>query len=318
VIGGLAVTGLVIGGIAFAMSGDDDAPSGPRDPWTDPVVPPQTPEEIAALRQVLCTCFRGGATELDALTVCALKQVYAEVPWPAQAGDHPSLASVTNTVRLTAADLLKQPTAAARDAWCGTTVDPPPPDGPTPDEPTDVPDTPEARADLIRTFTTGKEGGFTQPVGGQTLTGLVEKAYAIPSTPVQRVRAVLRCQVLSVWNLLMFGVPESGNDYGHAQYNGRWYSLKAVMLPRNEDVIARVLANAKVRRTVGWSDADATGAGFRYGLVWNRHVARSGGVISCDSDIFAPENNPPADVLAAMGWTLEGLKQAFLESPLAG
>lgn len=136
ILAGVALAAVV--GIATASASD----SGPRDPWTKPIEPPQTPDEVAAVKQAMCTCYRGGAVELTQLVRCALKQVYADVPWDdlegSHAEDHPSL----EVVRSAFVELGKQILQVAPeglDAWCGDIVidavvvdpvEPPPPPPP--------------------------------------------------------------------------------------------------------------------------------------------------------------------------------------------
>lgn len=301
----LIVGGVALGLAAFAGGGSSVNPYGPVPLPGSPQLP------WAEIDGRICEIYDGGVKGGDAIMPELWRRTYPGRPYPPRQGT----AHLTQIAAL-ASMSARLSTILQRVPVCGDAPIGEPDDGED-DEPTDTPDTPEGRAELINSWTTGKENGFSQIAGGQTLTTIVRTAYNLPASPVQRVRAALRCQVLSVYNLVFFGLPESGNDYGHAQYNGRWYSLRLAVLPRNEDVIARVLAGEKVRRTAGWVNGTATDAGHRLARVWNKTVARSGQTLSCNDDIFAPENNPPAEVLAAMGWTLDELREAFLASPLA-
>jgi hypothetical protein len=137
ILAGVALAAVV--GIATASASDG---GGPREPWTKPIEPPQSPDEVAAVKQAMCTCYRGGAVGLPELVRCALKQVYADVPWDQLEGnhaeDHPSL----NVVRAAFVELAKQLLQVAPeglDAWCADLdvvvdpvepVEPPPPPPP--------------------------------------------------------------------------------------------------------------------------------------------------------------------------------------------
>lgn len=299
---GLIFAGLAAAGL-FAFGG-----GGGESPSVDPRGPVDLPgsENLPwpTIDAAICAIYDGGTKDGTGL----IAQLWART-YPGRA--YPPVPGRAHATQLAAYQSLagRVSTILQRTPVCGDEGPeaPPPPAG---DNETDVPGTPEERAALITEWTTGREDGFSQIAGGQTLTSNARNAYGVPNV-AQTLRSLLRCQVQCVYNLVRYGVPESGNDYGHGAHDGKWYSLRPSVQPRNEDTIARVLADERVRRTVGWTTGNATGNGFRFGLIWNPHVARAGNVIACNGDIFDPERNPPASVLGSMGWTLEQLREQF-------
>lgn len=92
VVGALAVGG----GFAaiFASGGEASADDG--EPWPNPVDDLKPGEETEMAKQVVCTCFRGGAKETKELVLCSLRQIWDGPPWKrilerSIEGDHASL-----------------------------------------------------------------------------------------------------------------------------------------------------------------------------------------------------------------------------------
>lgn len=132
IVGGGA---LLVAGVAFASSGDDEPGKlGPVEPPTD--------DEVPAIKEQMCTCYRGGATELDALVKCTLQIVYPDQDWTLLAGtplEHvdDGTAQTVEFFRELAEEFLALGTDDERQQWCGE--DGPPGPGPAP-EPEPEPD----------------------------------------------------------------------------------------------------------------------------------------------------------------------------------
>lgn len=281
VVGIVGVVGATAG-VAYALSGDD-TPNRPRGPYRKQVVPPQTPAEVEAVRQMMCTCYRGGATTESALVACALKQVYADVPFPSAPGDDPSLAEVEKRFGVMARELVELPSAAARDAWCGTEGPDPTPD-PTPDpevvDPEVVdpvqPQDPKAR---IRELAEGLLSNVSVPgslfVVAQGHGGL-EKAAREAFAAVGIMQPGYQQLVLPLMKAMAAGKRYNRKLYGRAKStdpnkNEYWafdgQVINPAWLPRNVDARAALLTGKKPTRNID-NKGNKTGSGSSYGVVW--------------------------------------------------
>lgn len=321
----LLLTGLAIGGVAFfAMSGGGDEPSKPtRDPFTKPIAAP-TDNELVAVKQVMCACFRGGATTRDELVVCSLRQVYGtDDDWATLLetveGDTAGLAEVTGLFRRLAADLLRQPTDNAVDRWCSGNepVEPekpdpekpepekPDPEKPDPEKPdVDVPD--EWRALNSGTPYPGSFYAITQGDNGiealarETLVGVGIESPSYKNLVLPLSAALSRGPR---WNRKLYArtsKPKTPNNASEAPWSFDGKIIKPAWLPRNQNANARILQGERVERNIA-SDGDKIGSGTSLGTVWiplfDIDVAVNDGVLV----IKAADYDPPAEFLDAIG-----------------
>lgn len=310
IVGGLVVVGTVAG-IAIAMGGGDTPPKV-RPPYTKRVVPPQTPAEIEAVKQVFCTCFRGGATTQAPLVACALKQVYGEVPWPSRPGDDPSLAEVETRFASLAGQLIALPNAAARDAWCGSVGPQPDEPIPTPPPPVEPPQPPTVDPiDRIRDIaspllsTTPKPGAFfiiEQGAGG--IESTIKAALAsvgIYNAKYQKV-VLPAMQALSAgprWNRPLYSRKKSTNPNTNEYWASNGRVINPAWLPRNDDARAALLNGRKPRRNINDS-GNKTGAGSSYGLVW---IPKFDAELAAQDvwSVRPADLDPPAELLDLLG-----------------
>lgn len=309
----LAAVG-VVGVLGVALSGGDaDASDNTtRDPWTKPIDVP-TDEEMSAVKQAFCACFRGGATDEETLTVCALKQVYGDEPWKdllvAVNGDSREVRTVVGTFRKLARELLELPNDAAVTQWCGGTVpdpivDPPPP------PPEDDPKTKVRNWWLEMKSAVAMPGFFREIVQGdgglEVLAREVYKALEIDSPDYQDLVLPLMISFSrgKRWNRKLYGrtaAKKTANSAGETWYASDGTVIKPAWLPRNEDADAAVLAARAPKRNI-YNDGKKMGPGSSYGTVYvprfNVELARDQGVFVVDDDA---NYDPPAEFLALLG-----------------
>lgn len=292
IVGGVLGTA-AIAGVALAMGGD-----GKRPPHKGQVVPPQTPEEVAAVKQVICTCYRGGATTEGPLVTCALRQVYEGVPFPSQPGDDPSLAEVEKRFGVWARELLAQPSAAAREAWCGTPgeVDPDLPPPPVDDTKARIRTIAESL--IVETPIRNTLFAISQGHAGiETAARQAFEAAGVQSPSYQKLVLPLMKSMSAGkrWNRKLYSRKKDPNKNEYYATDGR--TINPAWLPRNDDARAALLTGRTPVRTI--NDAgNKTGGGSSYGLVWipdfDVDLAQQG--------VFdALAIDPPAEMLDLLG-----------------
>lgn len=277
IVGGALVGGLIA---AVAFAGDGES----REPWTKPIALPENDDEMLAVKHAICTCFRGGVTDLRGLAVCSLKQVYADVPWEKLTdtveGDHASVAKVRDLFFGLSAELLKIPNAAGVDQWCGNIVPPPPPEKPDIVIPADVVDDDEEkkkrRLELWDDLSSDVEvpgSLFRIAPGHKGIQRAAENALKAAGADLKAVgsfNALTRPYMLAMSQ----GPKWNRNLYARTSEQGEWWAsdgkvIGPAWLPRNADARAAILLGHFPARTI-----TATGAKLpnvvatNYGVVW--------------------------------------------------
>jgi hypothetical protein len=308
-VGALGLAGWALFG------GDDDAGGGnvPRPPYTAEVRRPGGALlPWSTVDDALCLSFDAvGAADALALQRDLWGRLFPSVPQPPVPGDHPSVGQAYEL-------LVGRVSSFVNAVQSGEPVcvdEPPPP----PPPPTDGPiDWDELFADAPNHFVAVRDN--------DNLTRIVQRVYGIAANETLRTRQAIGCVATVGYNLLFVGRRQPGNDYGRGQTDGAWYDVNWAMLPRNADprIVAALRAggdeNARMRRWIGWeSGAAVSGNPGRFFPLWMPPTLQVANAVVCSpSGTWNPARNPPADVLAALGWTLEEMRDAWLASPLAG
>lgn len=320
----LAIAAAVGIGIFAVARGASAAPPKQRPPYLLPIKVPGNDRTWDDFDDAICFCSQAGETDSVRLVNCSLARVYPEVSWPAQPNDHVSVMRTWQAVGARVADFV----AAIERGENPCAVVPETPDEPdepetpeTPDEP-ETPDTPDAPP-TIDPFVTGHAGGFKYIVAGSNPSAWAQQAGGFAAAQTGNIRQLLECAAGSVFNLLFVGRKWNADEYGRHSYGGKFYDINFGWLPRHMNIAALYASDGATRlqRNVGWDSGNIVNGNFRsYFTPWIPQALFVGGVVSCrGADIFAPERNPPAEVLARLGWPggLAELRTAFLNSPLA-
>lgn len=305
---------VVAGATAIALSGGDANASGPRDPWTKPIAPPETPDEVLAAKQTICACFRGGARELRELAACALKQVYGDESWeqlmdPVD-GDDPSLAHVVGVFLQMANALISMP-ESQHAAWCGddepdpvipgVIVDPPPPPPPGNDP-----------SDISKNVGT-KAGQLIRIKNGDSPAAIIARAHGVPQNS-KNVERGLWSYNLTGFNLYFYSRPLEAQGYGSVRINGKWYDVAPAMYPWNQNLIVAAAQHEKPMRQVTWEGKKikTLGYGMPYvapmKMVDGQLVAPGGATYEA---AWSPERNPPQSVLDALQLDLQSMREVW-------
>ncbi len=271
-VGVLAVVGWAIAAASGGESGE-----------VRPVVPLKTKKQKRAGRTALCTCYRGGAQEFYALSVCALRAIYPDAdndwrPLLDLALDDskpmdPGTRKAVKWVRARATALLRLQTEEERLAWCGEeeegetdgTLPPPPPPGP-------------GRLERIRELflaaRSQSPGGasFWTPVQGESdsqgmlaTSRAVLRSYGIGSPTNQQRTAYARLMEAVPYNQRLYGRTRKSNETIH--HLGK--TVRALYLPRHEDAAAAIMAGRAPKRTIYDNGNKISGSGgSRYGMPW--------------------------------------------------
>lgn len=315
-MGKLALGLAIVGGVAVALSGGDANASTTRDPWTKPIDPP-TDDEMGAVKQAFCTCFRGGATDEDTLTVCALKQVYGDEPWAdlltAVPGDSRELRNVIGKFRDLARELLAMPNEASITNWCGgggpVIVDPPRDIDPVVDPVIDPPEDPKAKLRdmwLAMQSETAEAGKFrTVRKGDAGIEAMAREILRSAGIDEPHYQNLVRPMMVALsagkrWNAKLYGrvaKKKTPNQADETWYSSDGQVIKPAWLPRHENANAAVLQGRMPKRNI-FNDGDKVGPGSSYGTVYGPRfdveLARDQGVLVLDDDGV----DPPAEFLA--------------------
>ncbi len=291
----LGITG--VGAIAyFAFGGESKAK--PRGPYTEVIKVPGNDVPWSTMDDAICFCFEAGETESAALVACALRRVYPDVPWPAQAGDH---VSVMRTWQATGARVAAFVTAvAAGDNPCA-----------------DVPEGPTPGGNVVDDLFTDKPGGFVRLVHSSKQTGnpsyTVQYVYGIPQATANVGRALVAI-ANSGFNLLFYSRRRNLNQYGSALVRGKSYDIGPAWFPWNNSVRRAADTGTKLHRQVGWSGGGAAAGGENvYGSPFMPPLSTTaqGVLVQTTPDPWDPANNPPAAALEKLGWSLDEMRTAW-------
>lgn len=275
VIGGFVIA---VGGLALLFSGK--AGAAKRPPYKQPIPVPPNEKPWAEIDQALCLCAESDTPDAD-VPLCALLRVYPGVPWPARAGDHPSVLETEKAVRQRWEDT---------DGLCSA----------EPQEP-DEPEDPEIPS--LGRFT-NRGGGFFWGIDAtdkKGLTGVVRDAWQLP----QGHRAVLPLIEMctrSLANLARYGRREASAEYGAQRINGTWYTCGPAFLPRN--AASTYLGRGQwPPRTIGVTGARVDSSATSYGQLWLPKAQIVGGQPVLEGGV-TPDELPPDDprLLPPLTW----------------
>lgn len=306
--GGKIVTGLVVGGgIYLAVSSSSSASPGKRKPYRIKI--PTVPNDIpwSTVDEAICQCFQAGEQESVALVSCTLKRIWPEVPWPHRPGDHLSVLRVWQAVGARVATFIALP-EDQRAAACAEV--PPPKDEPPPAE--DV---------VIGDWFKDEPGHFARvtQTGNNNPSRTVQRIYGFATTNANNGRVVV-CNANSGFNLLFYSRKANAGTFGSASVvtasgDRHNYDIGPAWLPWNDRVETAALQGSKLARKIGWNGTGpVTGSAKAFGSPWMVPITMTqGGIAICtNADPWAAENNPPAEVLAKLGWSLAEMKAAWL------
>lgn len=264
VLGGLAVAG---GAAAFLSGGDASADGG--EPWPDGVDDLKPGKETEMAKQVVCTCYRGGAKELKELTLCALRQIWEKPPWKrimenSRDGDHPSLQKRIAKISGWAQQ------AIANDGWCDDS-EPPPEEEEKPEDETESEKRKRIFGELISDTPVGgslwqtkKDDGIGSG-GLETIAKTVLKAAGIPDPGAYYHKLVLPLmRSLSAgtrWNRPLYAA--SSDKYWAS--NGQ--SVGYAMYPRHKNARLAILEGRMPERNISMS-GNKSGEGGEFGMLW--------------------------------------------------
>lgn len=292
----------------WSLFGDDAPTTTERPPYTQPVPLPGTPALPwdPTVDAALCLAFDSvGAADAAALLNDLARRLYPDVPsWPPVGADHP-------TVRQAYTALGTRVSVFVNMVKNGQTVcqgaPPPEPEG-------------EDEVDIEALFT-GKPGGFALIAAGSNPTSVIASAYGIPAAQTGKIRNALGCVATVGYNMVFVGRKQPGDDYGRGKVDGAWYDANWAFLPRNDDPRIAAAEGRKMTRWIGWTTGNAVdGNPGRYFPLWLPPMLAVANTLTCSNatDAFHPSRNPPASVLAKVGWTLDELHTVYKQSPIAG
>lgn len=283
----------------FFFAGDGDG-ERKRKPWRDPIKVPGNDEPWTAYDDAICHCYEAGEHDSVALVNCALSRVHPEIEWPARAVDHISVMRTWQAVGHRVATFLALP-ADKRAAACATA--PPPPEGPT--EPTDI-DVPSFFGDAP-----GKLAVITG-THNQNPSYTMHNVYGIPYNSANIGRALM-ANVNSIFNLTLYSRRVNNGTFGARKIGNQYYDIGAAWNPVNNRVRVAAEAGTKLLRGVGWGgNQNVGGDDDAYGSPFMVPTHEVNGILVADHGDYAhPANNPPAEFLARIGWTIETLKAAW-------
>lgn len=313
IVGGL----LILGSIAAAIAGGgDDTPTPTPDPtrpaYTTPIPIPGEGIAWDDVDAAMCLAFASvGAANAQALLDDVLARVWPQVPWPRRPGDHTSVTRVQMLVGGRVSAFVNR--VESGQLVCQAE----PPEGPPPPPP------PPAGPPSIDPYVTGHAGGFKYVVAGSNPSLWSQQAGGFAAAETSKIRALLECAAGSAFNLLFVGRKWNVDNYGRHSFGGKFYDINFGWLKRHMNVPALYAMDGATRlaRNVGWDSGNLVNADFQnYFTPWIPQALFVGGIVTCKGvDIFAPERNPPPEVLAKLGWPggIAELKASFLNSPLA-
>lgn len=294
---------VIVGGlVAWALSGDDSGKVRP--PWTKPIDVPGNDRPWGPIDDAICLCYEAGETEQARLTACTLARVYPNIGWPPIERDH---VSVKRTAQAVAARVTAH-LALVADGKDPCADVPAPPEGPA---------TPAEISTLIR----DAPASFlpiTQ-AHNQNPSFAARNVYGLGPNDANVGRALVAMANVG-YNLLLYSRRANAGTYGSARVVGaqggaRDYDIGPAWFPWNARILDAATKHERLRRWVNWSGTskadDGDGA---YGAPWMPPLVRTpaGVLVQANTDPWAEENNPPARVLAALGWTLDEIRTAWL------
>jgi hypothetical protein len=290
---------LAAGGVgAWALfSGDGGSPGGaqPRVPYTVVIRVPGTPAlPWDSVDDALCLAFDvvGGADSRALLDALAAR-LYPGVPFPPIAGDHPSVGETYSRLGARVSAFINR-VEAGQPVCVGA-----PPAEPEDDDP------PATKVEVVQRFITNRPGGFGTiiPARGNP-TEFVSNVYGIPANETGRLRRALACLATVGYNLLLYGRPQPGDDYGRGETDGRWYDVSRAWLPQHSDPRIVAAEGGKIGRQVSWSGGSIAGGPSSFGVLWIPPMLDVGNTLVCSPlGTWNPERNPPIEVLRALGWS---------------
>lgn len=306
---GKALTALAVGvGGYFALSGSAKAkPSRPAYRKQIPIVPNGV--AWSTVDEAVCQCYQAGERESVDLVSCVLERLWPDVPWPHQPGDHRSVLRVWQAVGHRVSQFLALPEderAAACVEVPGVIEDPPPP------PPADVKiedffgDGPQRFATITQTMNHNPDA-------------TARNAWSLPIGDANIPRVII-ANANCGFNLLFYSRKRNNGTYGSVQVltaNGdrQAYDIGPAWFPWNNRVMTAAVTGQKLKRQVGWSgNGPAAGGDRAFGSPWKVPMVRTpaGILVQVNADPWAPENNPPAEALALLGWTLDEMRTAWL------
>lgn len=301
---------VAVGGSLLALVGGlflfgGKAKAGGRAPYLTPIPVPGRDAPMDTVDDALCFCAEADTPDVE-LARCVLLRLYPDVPWPARAGDHATVRTTERVVQVRAQRFIasirngERPCDPARPDIVG-------PGGEEPVAPGWDPVNPFADAPTL--------GAFAPIVQNSNPTRLVADALGV-SQGATGIPAALRCMAGTGWNLYFYSRPIDQAYYA-ARVGQRFYDIGPAWLPINRSMRAAYDAGERPIRVISWSGKKIAGidGANRYGSPWLPPMERSDdGNIVCPggaADPWAPERNPPAEVLARLGHNLEAMRDAW-------
>lgn len=318
----LLVKAIIVGGGAFGLyelfGSSSSTPSPSRPPFTLPVrMPGGALLPWDTVDKTLCLSFDAvGIGDPAALLNDLAHRLYPAVPsFPPVVGDHESVTQAYAALGGRVSDFVN----AVKMGKLVCVPEQPDNGGDEGDDEggNEVPD-----VDLpIESYFTGKPGGFVAIAQGDNPTSVIAKAYGIPASQTGAIRIAIGCVATVGYNIVFAGHKREGNDYGRGRTDGAWYDINWAFLPRNDDPRIAAAQGRKLTRWIGWTSGnEVEGSPGKFFPLWLPPLAslEGGGVACAPLGTFNPERNPPANVLAKLGWTLDELRAVYLNSPLKG
>ena len=306
--GKIVLTGLALGAGALALGGGSKTKKRPAYKKKIPTVPNDVP--WTAVDEAICQCWNAGDHESVKLVNCSLARIWPEVPWPHQPGDSVSVLRVWQAVGARVATFMVAQEKFANgegDDPCAI-VEPPPP--PPPGEDIDITD---YFGDAPRRFVSISQTHNQDP------SHAVANAYGLAITDANVGRALVCMSNVGI-NLLLYSRKQNAGHYGSASVatksgDRKNYDIGDAWFPWHNRVQTAATTGQKLHRQVGWSgNSKPAGGDHAFGSPWMPPTTMTPqGILVCtNADPWAPENNPPAEVLAKLGWTLDEMKTAWL------
>ena len=318
----LLAAGAGLGALLLFSGSSSAAAPVPRGPWLSPIdEPANEAPPYNTLDEAICQCHAAGVRDSAELVSCALRRVYPDVPWPAQDGDHVSVMRTWQATGLRVAQFL---TAVANGENPCAVVDGPV--GPGGEEPPS-----DNVVDNLDPWIDDGQNSFGRIVAGSNPSRLAARMYGIPNGDTANLRRALAYVATTGFNLVFYGIPHAGNDYGRGQLNRangqvRYYDIGNAWRPLNMDPAVAVTSGEKLRRQIAWTAGNsgipgvAPGSPRVYGKPWYPEASQLGGIFTAAyQSPWAPQRNPPIEVLRALGWPggVDELRTAWENSPNA-
>lgn len=285
-LGGIAVAG----GFAAVFLGGGEASADDGEPWPNPVDDLKPGEETEMAKQVVCTCYRGGAKETKELVLCSLRQIWDGPPWKrilerSIEGDHASLQKRVAKIAGWA-----QKVISSDGAWCDDA--PEDEDEPEP-EPEDEEEQPQQKRKRIfdgLTSTKYESGRFRTINKGDD--GIERAAWwALYNAGIERPDTLyyklkmplMKAMSRGRYNRRSYGSP-TNDDFRYVSVDGQ--DVRKAWNPSHEHARAAVLEGRVPK-----------GGGNQYGTIWmpafDKHEA-----VNNETFVLLPGGeDPPQELL---------------------